>query len=350
MAEPVETDDCHESGKRQRATIPVGRKPDPDFVPPPPVKFAEDLFKSLTSDYEAAVKFDEEAENEGREGKKVEEFKELTTSLQKDGTLTQYIPIDELGNQTSIGSIMHGKAPIGSECRPCVFFINKRCLQRELCFRCHLYHPDMKPRKPRPSAKKRATERDRRGARAKDGAHAAHVAVQTNLTGKSQNSGWTPQLHHNKPGVSIPISPILSNQPASQVPFAPNIGPKQLRQPPVAHHLVVSYSSLNKAKDEPTDSKGDHVLWASSDSSNLSLSNKSHTTELSDDWMRNAGAQASRKTQVSRKGQNLQSRGSGYETTASTGKSSKLSKDDSAGGRESDSPYPFQSSGSLISL
>jgi hypothetical protein len=50
--------------------------------------------------------------------------------------LYPYIPLDEEGNVTSMGSILHFEG----SCKPCAFIKKDRCHKKDLCIYCHLAH------------------------------------------------------------------------------------------------------------------------------------------------------------------------------------------------------------------
>eukprot|EP00746_Dinoflagellata_sp_MGD_P147076 gnl/MRDRNA2_/MRDRNA2_79464_c0_seq1.p1 gnl/MRDRNA2_/MRDRNA2_79464_c0~~gnl/MRDRNA2_/MRDRNA2_79464_c0_seq1.p1 ORF type:complete len:495 (+),score=59.80 gnl/MRDRNA2_/MRDRNA2_79464_c0_seq1:79-1485(+) len=69
--------------------------------------------------------------------------------------LYPYIPVNEEGNVTSLGSILH----IEGSCTPCAFHKKNRCHKKDLCIYCHYDHDAAAPKsRPRKSKKKRVRE------------------------------------------------------------------------------------------------------------------------------------------------------------------------------------------------
>eukprot|EP00746_Dinoflagellata_sp_MGD_P162571 gnl/MRDRNA2_/MRDRNA2_90189_c0_seq1.p1 gnl/MRDRNA2_/MRDRNA2_90189_c0~~gnl/MRDRNA2_/MRDRNA2_90189_c0_seq1.p1 ORF type:complete len:471 (+),score=83.51 gnl/MRDRNA2_/MRDRNA2_90189_c0_seq1:79-1491(+) len=56
--------------------------------------------------------------------------------------LYPYIPVDDQGNVTSLGSILHHT----DDCKPCIFLKRDACHKRDLCFYCHLPHDEQAPK------------------------------------------------------------------------------------------------------------------------------------------------------------------------------------------------------------
>lgn len=65
--------------------------------------------------------------------------------------LYPFIPYDEEGNVTSLGSILHAEG----SCKPCVFWKKDRCRKKDLCLFCHFEHEIPKPACSRKSKSKR---------------------------------------------------------------------------------------------------------------------------------------------------------------------------------------------------
>jgi hypothetical protein len=76
--------------------------------------------------------------------------------------LYPHIPLDEEGNITSLGSILHSEGT----CKPCAFLKKDRCHKRDLCIYCHLGHDLVaaKPQRFRKSKKKRMRQARQRSA------------------------------------------------------------------------------------------------------------------------------------------------------------------------------------------
>lgn len=79
-------------------------------------------------------------------------YRELSIALQSKQTITvqkirreleQYIPQDDQGRTTSLGSVMHFEDPIGHRCKPCEFFSHGTCQQGSACLNCHMPHHQM---------------------------------------------------------------------------------------------------------------------------------------------------------------------------------------------------------------
>lgn len=75
----------------------------------------------------------------------------LLNKMDQTGELRKIIPLDSKGEKTSLGSIPHQKEPLGSECRPCIFWFKGRCLKGELCLYCHFKHINQRPKRLRAS-------------------------------------------------------------------------------------------------------------------------------------------------------------------------------------------------------
>jgi hypothetical protein len=69
--------------------------------------------------------------------------------------LYPYIPLDEEGNATSLGSILH----LEGSCKPCAFLNKQRCHKKDLCIYCHYVHDDVVAA---PSTSKRKSKRKRK--------------------------------------------------------------------------------------------------------------------------------------------------------------------------------------------
>lgn len=70
--------------------------------------------------------------------------------------LWQHIPRDELGNLTSVGTIMHLKRKTGTWCKPCLFLAMNVCRKAHLCRFCHIRHDEVQVKKIRPSKRAHA--------------------------------------------------------------------------------------------------------------------------------------------------------------------------------------------------
>jgi hypothetical protein len=77
--------------------------------------------------------------------------------------LSPYIPLDDQGNVTSLGSILHHT----DACKPCIFLKRDACHKRDLCFYCHFPHDESKLQpagnKKRKAKKRRPYEANQRG-------------------------------------------------------------------------------------------------------------------------------------------------------------------------------------------
>merc|ERR1712118_424883 len=55
--------------------------------------------------------------------------------------LCPFIPVDDEGNSTSLGSILHAEGT----CKPCAFLKKDRCRRKDLCLYCHIEHENAAP-------------------------------------------------------------------------------------------------------------------------------------------------------------------------------------------------------------
>jgi len=74
--------------------------------------------------------------------------------------LDKYLPVDDQGNQMSVGSIAHLIHPCSKECKPCSCYPRGKCYGGKLCMHCHFYHP-LKERNRPDVVKKRRAARSR---------------------------------------------------------------------------------------------------------------------------------------------------------------------------------------------
>lgn len=81
--------------------------------------------------------------------------------------LYPYIPVDDKGNVTSLGSILHAQGDGGVlSCKPCAFMKKDRCHKKDLCLFCHFPHdgPSLKAnntRNRKSSSKRKRESRQR---------------------------------------------------------------------------------------------------------------------------------------------------------------------------------------------
>lgn len=73
-----------------------------------------------------------------------------------------FIPEDDAGFPTSIGSVMHYQGTEGSACRPCFFWLRGTCVKGELCLHCHIRHVGLKPKRLRASKTTRQRQQAKR--------------------------------------------------------------------------------------------------------------------------------------------------------------------------------------------
>lgn len=141
---------------------------------------------------------------------------EKVQALNENGELERHVPLDDDGQQTSFGSIMHWQEPVGTECRPCVFWIRGRCKKNELCIHCHIKHPDLKGKSKRLRASR--STRLRRAKAAKMSAEASEdlsteqnpvspgdVVVKPDLTPPPSKQASTPKGRISQPKGGSPI-------------------------------------------------------------------------------------------------------------------------------------------------
>jgi hypothetical protein len=70
--------------------------------------------------------------------------------------LDKYLPLDDQGQQMSLGSIPHLCHPIGRECKPCSAYPRGKCYRGNSCMHCHFYHPLKERNRPDVMKKRRA--------------------------------------------------------------------------------------------------------------------------------------------------------------------------------------------------
>lgn len=73
--------------------------------------------------------------------------------------IVKHVPRDSEGNLTSIGTIPHYLAPLGKQCKPCVFWFQAICHKGESCLHCHAVHDGQKVKKIRASKATRASNK-----------------------------------------------------------------------------------------------------------------------------------------------------------------------------------------------
>jgi len=62
-------------------------------------------------------------------------------TIEATSQLYPYIPFDDEGKVTSLGTILHAEGL----CKPCAFFKKDRCHKKDLCLYCHFDHDLAKP-------------------------------------------------------------------------------------------------------------------------------------------------------------------------------------------------------------
>eukprot|EP00746_Dinoflagellata_sp_MGD_P021255 gnl/MRDRNA2_/MRDRNA2_14958_c0_seq1.p1 gnl/MRDRNA2_/MRDRNA2_14958_c0~~gnl/MRDRNA2_/MRDRNA2_14958_c0_seq1.p1 ORF type:complete len:251 (-),score=50.03 gnl/MRDRNA2_/MRDRNA2_14958_c0_seq1:828-1580(-) len=115
---------------------------------------------------------------------------------QETSEIRKYIPFDKQGNLTSIGSLMHFKEEVSTQCKPCIFWAKGRCGKGSMCFHCHYKHPNVEGKRLRASkatrerrakllAKGKATDVNDGGSQ---GSACDSSSVQSNASGAVTNS------------------------------------------------------------------------------------------------------------------------------------------------------------------
>lgn len=121
--------------------------------------------------------------------------KAVYAELIEHGLLGQ-MPKDENGRITSIGSIPHYNDPVGTECRPCLFWFKGQCGRAAQCLFCHFQHPGQKSKRMRASQKTRQRRHRRKVAMAMAAAAAQAAGLNPEdlpTNGRADFSGGMPQ-------------------------------------------------------------------------------------------------------------------------------------------------------------
>jgi hypothetical protein len=81
-----------------------------------------------------------------------------TVEKMEEADLDRYIPVDDQGQQMSLGSIAHLLSPHGTHCKPCSCYPRGKCYRGKACLHCHYYHSTKARNRPDALKKRRAAQ------------------------------------------------------------------------------------------------------------------------------------------------------------------------------------------------